>query len=171
MNIYSSPTCSADYFQVPLLTEYCYHNMRTRILSASNALSMLVQLRHADYPNAGEAQLVCFDYIDAHPCEVLDGPIRAGKMILCNEGNSTACHLPQELNAQLLGELLTRDSLKIAESDLFAVVVAWVGHECQRKGRLVTGENMRTALGDILFGVRFPLMSTDFFENRVGTSN
>lgn len=170
ISITASSFYSADYFQVPLLTQYCHHNMRNRILGNSNALSILVQFRLNAYPTAEEAQRVCLHYIDLHAQEVLSDLIRKGEGLLGSKGELTLEYLLPELDAQLLRELLTRDSLRIVETDIFAVVVAWATQECHREGKQATGENMRATLGDILFGVRFPLMSMDFFENRVGTS-
>jgi len=97
--------------------------------------------------------------------------VRLGNSLLCDlEGAQELDpdgQTPLQLDARVLKELLARDTLRIDENTLFAVV-AWAWNECRAQGKESTGENMRAALGDILYGTRFSLMDMSFLPNTVG---
>ncbi|XP_074599560.1 BTB/POZ domain-containing protein 6-B-like [Brevipalpus obovatus] len=61
--------------------------------------------------------------------------------------------------------LLERNGLALKEIDLFKAVIRWAEAECKRRDIPNTPNNLRLALGDALYLIRFPTMSgQDFLE-------
>ncbi|XP_033735167.1 BTB/POZ domain-containing protein 6-like [Pecten maximus] len=67
------------------------------------------------------------------------------------------------LGPDCLGEVLRSEELDAKEEDIFAAVVSWADCRCTEKCLEVNGSNRRQVLGDLLYLVRFPLMSADNF--------
>ena len=59
-----------------------------------------------------------------------------------------------------LAQLVRNDKLFIAEADVLRAVLLWAESECCHNDLEVNGENMRSVLGDIIYDIRFPLMSS-----------
>lgn len=64
--------------------------------------------------------------------------------------------------------VLTRETLRIREVQLYLAVIRWSAEQCNRKGLSVTSENQRQILGKALYLIRFPLMTVDEFAQHVG---
>ncbi|XP_055693619.1 BTB/POZ domain-containing protein 2-like [Lutzomyia longipalpis] len=56
------------------------------------------------------------------------------------------------------------ETLQCDEKSLFDAVMLWARRECTRNGMGMTPQNMRTALGDILYQIRFPTMTNQEFS-------
>ncbi|XP_059622275.1 BTB/POZ domain-containing protein 2-like [Phlebotomus argentipes] len=55
------------------------------------------------------------------------------------------------------------ETLQCDEKSLFDAVMMWSRRECTRCNLSVTPQNMRTVLGDIIYQIRFPTMTTQEF--------
>lgn len=72
-----------------------------------------------------------------------------------------------DLGQDLLLQLVRRD-ICVKESVLYARVIAWAKHQCTKNDHKPTAENVRAALGEVLYAIRFPLMSMEeFFDKPV----
>ena len=94
-------------------------------------------------------QKKCFDYIVENSNEIFH----------------SADFLTLSYNSLL--EILASDCLSSDESLNFTALKRWGGSECTKQNLTISPENIRTCLGDILFMVRFPLMSIDIFAKEV----
>ena len=63
------------------------------------------------------------------------------------------------------------DELTIKESDLFQQIVEWSKSECLREELENTESNTRKVLGDVIFNIRFPLMSIGYFSKYIEKTN
>ena len=72
------------------------------------------------------------------------------------------------IERSLLEAVVVRDTLSIAEVNLFKAVNLWAANECERQGLTTDGEIKRRILGEsIVKGIRFPVMKQDEFANVV----
>ena len=72
-----------------------------------------------------------------------------------------------DINKSTLGELLKRDTLKISEVQLFHWVLKWSDNQCELNGVSETQENRRSFLGDLVYQLRFLVMSKSEFTNKI----
>ena len=72
-----------------------------------------------------------------------------------------------DINKSTLGELLKRDTLTISEVQLFHWVLKWSDNQCELNGVSVTLENRRSFLGDLVYQLRFLVMSKSEFTNKI----
>ncbi|XP_045187884.2 BTB/POZ domain-containing protein 3-like [Mercenaria mercenaria] len=91
----------------------------------------------------------CFDYI-----------VENSKDVFLSEDFLT-------LSNESLLEILKSDNLSSDESLNFAALKRWAESDCRKKSLLLSPENIRRCLGDVLFMVRFPLMPIDTFAKEV----
>ena len=76
------------------------------------------------------------------------------------------------IGSQTLNTLLKRDTLAIAELDLFKAVLRWTDNECERQGMRIEDDKMarRRVLGDSLYEIRFLEMSEKDFATITSAS-
>lgn len=87
----------------------------------------------------------CLDYMDVHCEEVL--------------GQEALEDLPREA----LRDYLARDTLRCSELSVLSALERWADRETRRQCLTPTPTNRRTVLGDLVFLVRFPLLTADEF--------
>ena len=73
------------------------------------------------------------------------------------------------LNIKLatLDSLLRRDTLDYSEVKLFKAVINWVDHKCIQQDLEVSYENRRKILGNVIYNIRFLVMTLDEFITNV----
>lgn len=62
-------------------------------------------------------------------------------------------------SALVVADILRMDSLHIREHDAFAAIIEWSKRELSRQSKPISASNVRDVLGDVLYLIRFPLMS------------
>ena len=72
-----------------------------------------------------------------------------------------------ELDEAVIKSLLRRETLKIEESELFDYTLRWAKKQCELNGLDTSGANIRKALGETLYFLRFPVMSQKKFAEEV----
>jgi hypothetical protein len=73
----------------------------------------------------------------------------------------------ESLPREVFGFVVKRDSLSIPEMELFDVVVAWGRARLKEKSTPETPAALKAELGDILYSVRFPIMTTEQIATKV----
>lgn len=71
------------------------------------------------------------------------------------------------LTYESLYKIMACDYLASDESVNFSAVKRWAEHQCKIKNQEASPHNLRANLGDILYQVRFPLMSSETFAKEV----
>ncbi|OWF47001.1 BTB/POZ domain-containing protein 6-like [Mizuhopecten yessoensis] len=71
--------------------------------------------------------------------------------------------LLSDLGQECFGDVLRSDNLKASEEDIFTAVMSWTDRRCTEKDLEVNDSNRRHVLGDLLYLLRFPLMSQEKF--------
>lgn len=66
--------------------------------------------------------------------------------------------------------ILSIESLNISEEDLFEHILRWAEAECSRKNLPITDHNKRLVLGDTIRLIRFPTMTSRYFQTRVASA-
>ncbi|KAL4217167.1 hypothetical protein ACF0H5_023621 [Mactra antiquata] len=66
-------------------------------------------------------------------------------------------------------QIVKADEMVVQERFVFESVIRWGQEECKRRNLTVTDENLRSALGQILFHIRFPLLDSVYFTNAIST--
>ncbi|KAH7696954.1 BTB/POZ domain-containing protein 6-A, partial [Aphelenchoides avenae] len=67
-----------------------------------------------------------------------------------------------ELDKELLLQVVKRD-ITVDETLLYGRVIAWAKSECARASLEVNSANVREVLGEVLYAIRFPVMTMDEF--------
>ncbi|XP_021965514.1 BTB/POZ domain-containing protein 6 isoform X2 [Folsomia candida] len=75
------------------------------------------------------------------------------------------------LSAEILTSFLIRDGLNMTELEIFKAVLRWAELECERNNIEPTDSNLRGAIGENLFLVRFPTMTPEEFATEVAPRN
>lgn len=68
------------------------------------------------------------------------------------------------LPRRLLHELLSSRHLLVLEHILYVACINWAKNNCMESGTIVSGLSIRTALGDCLGLIRFPIMERGIFD-------
>ncbi|XP_021348931.1 BTB/POZ domain-containing protein 6-like [Mizuhopecten yessoensis] len=137
----------ARKYCVDVLVTVCYNFLQTN-LSPANACFLLEQ-SHAYTED--QLMAACLKVIGESP-----------EKIIKSESFVDLC--PSCLTC------ITRsDELGMDESHVYKAVMNWAEKECIRKKIKKTGANKRVVLGNILYTIRFPIMSQDFFLDKVCT--
>jgi hypothetical protein len=76
-----------------------------------------------------------------------------------------------ELCPKCVYEIAHFDRFLVTEDVLFNRVLKWSEEQCKSQNLPVTPENQRQVLGDILLGIRFPLMDHQYLEDVVCKSD
>ncbi len=74
------------------------------------------------------------------------------------------------IDVQTLINLLKRDTLHIAEVDLFKAVLKWSESQCSKNGVQATDRDRRAVLNNAVYEIRFLLMSQKEFTQHVSLS-
>ncbi|VDD88245.1 unnamed protein product [Enterobius vermicularis] len=139
---------TAKKYNVPALEKACVDFLK-RNLSSENAFMLLTQALLFEEKNLGE---MCLEMIDRNTLEALSAEGFLG------------------IDLDTLCMVLTRETLRIREVQLYLAVIRWSAEQCNRKGLSVTSENQRQILGKALYLIRFPLMTVDEFAQHVALS-
>ena len=136
----------AKKYMVPSLAEKCTEYLQNN-LDPSNVFSILPSAQKYD-----EKKLVerCWELID-----------KQTEAALKSDGFAT-------IERPLLEALVERETLKIAEVELFKGVVEWVTKESKKRGIVADGQEKRRILGErIVKAIRFPVMKQEEFVSVV----
>ena len=136
----------AKKYMVPSLAEKCTIYLQEN-LDPSNVFSILPAVEKYE-----EKSLVdrCWEMIDDHT----EAALKSDTFVT--------------IERSLLEALVQRDTLSIAEVELFKGVIRWATKQSQRQGIVADGQQMRTILGErIVKAIRFPLMTQDEFSSVV----
>lgn len=116
-------------------------------LSANNVCLLLMQSRLFE-----EEELIkrCWEIVDAN-----------AEKVLTSEGFI-------EVDYSLMEQMISRETLIVREKTVYEAAMRWAKAECKRKNVVLTASELRNALGDALFCVRFPAMSINEFANESG---
>ncbi|MFH4983342.1 hypothetical protein AB6A40_010051 [Gnathostoma spinigerum] len=71
----------------------------------------------------------------------------------------------RNIDFNLFESIIMRDSLIVKERILYEAAVEWAESECARQGKPIVSKNIRDALGDALYFIRFPAMTINEFAN------
>ena len=126
-------------YQLKALENLCVKFLNKE-LNAANACSIL---EHSRFFNEKELENRCMEVIEAQTKEAFS-----------SDGFS-------EMSRDTLMSVLKSDYLRLPEYDLFRYVFFW------GKKRVTDTSAIREALGDVLFQIRFPIMSPEVFSDNV----
>ena len=140
---------SAKKYCVTPLVEKCCAFLQTGI-SADNVCTILEQAQLFD---ESKLQDRCLDMIYSHSDEVFKS---ADFVNLCFQCFKTIMESPR---------------LQIGEEIIYFASLRWSEEECRRQNLEVDYGNQRQVLGDILYLIRFPIMSPLFFTETVSTAD
>lgn len=135
----------AHKYMITALTKECANIVKPKI-SPENAFTLI---RYAMLMEEESFIETAWQVVDSRTREV----IKSGKF--CDIGGS------------LLSDFLKRDSLRIAEIELFRAVLKWTESQCDKRGLEATEVNRRSVLGDAIYHLRFLAMSQDEFLQEV----
>ena len=136
----------AKKYMVPSLAEKCTLYLQEN-LDPSNVFSILPVVEKYE-----EKSLVdgCWQMIDDHT----EAALKSDTFVT--------------IERSLLEALVQRDTLSIAEVELFKGVIRWATKQSQRQGIVADGPQMRKILGQrIVKAIRFPLMTQEEFNSVV----
>jgi hypothetical protein len=74
------------------------------------------------------------------------------------------------LDSTTISNIIKRDTLNVNELNLYEFVVKWATAECQRDDKDISPANLRSTLGEMLYLVRFPIMTSNTFAQHVAKS-
>ena len=133
----------AKKYLISSLAEKCCKVLEESITS-DNVFVVLEQTIQFDEK---DLETKCWDVVSKKTLECTNS------VAFCNIGSHT------------LNTLLKRDTLAIAEVDLFKAVLRWTDNECARQGINIEDDKMarRRVLGDSLYEIRFLEMSEQEF--------
>ena len=139
---------AAKKYIIPHLARACVEYLETN-LDASNACLLLSQSRLFD-----ELELIqcCWNVID----------IQADDVLLSNSFSG--------IDHKTLKAILSRETLDVKETTLFAAARRWAEAECTRQGRDTSPQQCREVLGEALYLLRFPNMTPRDFADGAGKS-
>ena len=136
----------AKKYMVPSLAEKCTQYLQDH-LDPSNVFSILQSAKKYEEENLVDR---CWEVID----EETEAAVKS-------DGFAT-------IERPLLEALVERDTLDIAEVELFKVVVEWVTKKSNKRGIVADGQEKRRILGErIVEAIRFPVMSLGEFASIV----
>ena len=139
---------AAKKYIMPHLERACVKYLETNV-DASNACLLLSQSRLFDESKLMKSSL---DVIDSQAEKAL-------------KSDSFT-----DIDYKTLEQILSRDTLCVKESVVYAAASRWAKAECIRQGRDASPQQCREVLGDALYLLRFPTMTLDDFANGAGRS-
>lgn len=72
-------------------------------------------------------------------------------------------HFFLQISKSLLKKIMEVDEINCREYQLFENVMRWAEMDCKNKKMNVTGANKRIALGELIYLIHFPAMTSDEF--------
>ena len=138
----------AKKYMIPSLTEKCSEVVQKSV-KPENVVTVLEQAILLDVKGLEEK---CWAVVDSQTTEVVT-----------SEGF-------KEISQKTLISFLKRNTLKIAEVELFQAVLMWSNHECLKNGFETTDENRRAVIGDAIYEIRFLSMTMKEFAQYVSSS-
>ncbi|VDI79410.1 BTB/POZ domain-containing protein 3/6 [Mytilus galloprovincialis] len=75
------------------------------------------------------------------------------------------------LSSDCLKLIVESDKLYCDETTIYQRMVQWSKLRCEEQSMSMTDENVRKSLGDLLYRIRFPLMTPKFFTDEVSSTN
>ena len=133
----------AKKYMVPSLAEKCTEYLQTDLLVPSNVFSILPSALKYEENNLVDR---CWELID-----------KQTEAVVKSDGFAT-------LERPLLEALVERDTLDIAEVELFNGVVEWATKESEKRGIVADGKEKRRIIGErIVKALRFPVMKQEEF--------
>ncbi|XP_055352979.1 BTB/POZ domain-containing protein 2-like isoform X2 [Paramacrobiotus metropolitanus] len=130
---------AAKKYGIPVLKNACEQYLKQNV-AADNCLAWFIQARLYDEINLENA---CMEKIDLYAAYVLQ----------------SADFL--EIDLEVLKIILCRETVKAKEVDVCNAVTKWAKHQCEQKELDPTGANQRSVLGEALFLIRFPTMTSE----------
>ena len=133
---------------MPHLARACVEYLETN-LDASNVCLLL---NHSYLPDEQELMQSCWDVIDIQ-----------GEEAVQSESFT-------DIDFKTLEAILSRDTLDAKETTLFAAATRWAEAACTRQGRDTSPQQCREVLGEALYLLRFPTMTSNDFADGAGKS-
>lgn len=133
--------------------------------------------------NAKGAMEKCTDFLTTsinseNVCQVLENALLYNEVNLKEKCMSLIFRSASDILKSKQFTQLTKDSLKtIIESDnlvvdeslIYESVIAWAEGECERQQLDVSDDNIKALVQEMIYLVRFPLMSAQYFADNVAT--
>ncbi|KAL5008067.1 hypothetical protein ScPMuIL_013648 [Solemya velum] len=76
-----------------------------------------------------------------------------------------------EMSRYCVEKVIEADDLMACELDVWKALVRWAEAECERKGVTTNDDNIRHAMGNLIYLVRFLRMNSDMFAQNVATND
>ena len=114
---------------------------------------------------------VCITLEEAHKRNEEQVFNRCMQFILVNAIDVLSVRGFAELCRECVMNIVKSDRLNADEFSVYDGLVFWGQEKCVRMGQQATEQNIREALGDLLFEVRFPIMDVQQFTERLSTKN
>ncbi|XP_055350072.1 BTB/POZ domain-containing protein 1-like [Paramacrobiotus metropolitanus] len=133
----------ADKYDVPLLVEMCTQF----VLKQIRPENCLTYLEKAVKWHADDIAELCFSVADAFT------------VVAFKSQQFTS------ISQETLRKLLQRDTFLVCENTIYTAVESWCVEACKRTNQDASAANRRAVLGDVLFLVRFPLLSPTQLAN------
>ncbi|XP_063414692.1 BTB/POZ domain-containing protein 6-like [Mytilus trossulus] len=135
----------SEKYMLQLLTDECNAFLASHV-NVDHAC-LVLQAAHDFHMDDLETKVLNFIFI--HGSEVLDS-----KDFI-------------NLSAECLKLFLGSDKLRCEEEYIYQKMLHWGRHKCNDKSLATTDENIRECLGDLLYLIRFPVMKSQYFTEKV----
>ncbi|KAL5012547.1 hypothetical protein ScPMuIL_011098 [Solemya velum] len=76
-----------------------------------------------------------------------------------------------KMSRHCVEKVVEADDLSACELSVWEALVGWAEAECERQGVAITGMNIRQAMGNLIYSVRFRGISPDMFAKHVSTND
>ena len=139
----------AKKYMVPSLAEYCAEVIQ-KTINPENAVTVLEQAVNFDEKELEEK---CWEVVD----------LQSSKVVTSDAFN--------DISQNTLINLLKRNTLKIAEVDLFQALLNWSDRQCSKNGLETNGENRRAVIGEAINQIRFLSMTQKEFAQYVSSAD
>lgn len=87
--------------------------------------------------------------------------------IFVNGADVIRTHAFNDLCEECVGAIVRSDELQAQEELIFEAMIVWSTSGCRRRKMSPTDVNRRTALGPLLYLIRFPTMTVTYFTQKV----
>ncbi|XP_071127106.1 BTB/POZ domain-containing protein 6-like [Mytilus edulis] len=111
----------------------------------------------------------CVVFQTAHDFHIKDLETNALNFIF---KNGRACFESDDflhLSSDCLKLIVESDKLYCDETTIYQRMVQWSKLRCEEQSMSMTDENVRKSLGDLIYLIRFPLMTPKYFTNEVSS--
>ncbi|CAC5411604.1 BTBD3_6 [Mytilus coruscus] len=111
----------------------------------------------------------CVVFQTAHDFHMKDLEEEALNFIYKNGSASLESDDFLHLSSDCLKLILRSDQLICDETTIYQRMVQWAKLQCEEQSMPTTDENVRKSLGDLLYLIRFPLMTPKYFTDEVSS--